>query len=1014
LNEQASTTSLPSTLTASSTTSNVWSVNTSQSQSSPNSFFTPNAAITSDQKLETANISLGAGTSSLSFYHKYVTQSGIDGGVVEISTDNGTTWGDLSNKITSGYYNAILATGTNPLAGKKAWSGNSSSFIKSSINLSSYANQSVKLRFRFGSNNSVASTGWYVDDILLIKEPVVNIRSSLFDGTGVRASYCDTITKIVQSVTCTNVSVNAQPNNIIACIGSDATISVTANGTNPAYQWQVSTNSGASFTDIPGATAATLTISNVTAVLNNNRYKVLISNACPSNITSSEAILTTNEPASIIAQPIGASVCEGGNASFSVVAAGTGITYQWQVSTDGGITFSNITGATSTSYSINNITASLNGNQYRVVISGCNPNALNSSSASLTVSNLATIATQPANTPACNGGSATFSVAASGSALTYQWQISTDGGISFSNILGEIASSLVLNSVDLTMNNNRYRVFISNNCSSSVTSNAGILIVSNPAVLISQPSNHIVCEGTNTSFAVTATGSNVTYQWQVSSDGGISFSNIPGATSTILNLASVTGAMNNNQYRAVLFSCNATGLNSDPATLNVTSLATFNVQPTNTSACVGSNATISASANGSNVTYQWQVSTDGGVTFTNIPGATNSSLTLSNVMASMNNFQYKVLISNTCTSELSSTASILTVNDQPTISSQPSNTSLCPGSNAIFSINASGPGLSYQWQLSTDGGLTFNNINGATNSNLNVNNVMGSMNGNQYKALILSSCSSSAISTDVATLTILDAALIIQQPADFNGCAGTNASFTANATGNNVSYQWQVSINGGVTFTDIAGETSSTLTLNNITTAMNNNKYKVLVNANPCGNVSSLATLHVLASPVVNISASPAKNLFPGLTTTLTASSIPSSNNYAWYKNGGLINGVTGNAILVTYEDRGIYTAKDLNGCDNISNALIISDSATSNLFIYPNPNNGQFSVQYFSSNANEARYMVIFDAKGSKVYEQSFTITGAYDKMEIMLKKLAAGTYLLALYDSKGTKLATGKFIRK
>jgi hypothetical protein len=33
---------------------------------------------------------------------------------------------------------------------------------------------------------------------------------------------------------------------------------------------------------------------------------------------------------------------------------------------------------------------------------------------------------------------------------------------------------------------------------------------------------------------------------------------------------------------------------------------------------------------------------------------------------------------------------------------------------------------------------------------------------------------------------------------------------------------------------------------------------------------------------------------------------------------------------------------------------------------------------------------------------------------MEIMLKKLAAGTYLLALYDSKGTKLATGKFIRK
>ena len=1198
LDEQVTASSIPSTLTASSTTTNTWSVSTAQSQSSPNSFFTPDVATASDQKLETTSaIALGAGTSAMSFSHRYNTQASTDGGLVEISTDNGTTWSDLSNKVTAGYYNSTLASGSgNPLAGRKAWSGNSNAFIKSSINLSSYANQSAKLRFRFGSNNTTAGTGWYVDDILLKREPVVNIRSSLFNASSVRVSYSDTITKIVQTVTCTSVAVNAQPTNISACVGSDATFNVTADGTNPVYQWQVSTDGGTNYNNISGATNAALTLTAVTAGMNNNRYKVLISNACPSSATSTSVILTTNTPASVTAQPTNASVCVGANTNFSVTAGGSANTYQWQVSTDAGVTFTDITGATNATYSLSAVTAAQNGNQFHLVISSCSPTPITSAAAILTVSNQASIATQPSNTPACTGGSATFNVSAAGSSLAYQWQVSTDGGVTFTDITGATSSTLILNGVSSAMNNNRYKVFISNNCSSNITSNAGILIVSDPASLTSQPNSNIVCEGSNTSFNVTATGSNITYQWQMSTDGGVAFTDISGATTAGLTLTGVTSSMNNNRYRAVLFSCSATGLNSNAALLNVNnlanvttqpsdintcvgstatftitsggtnvnyqwqistdggatytditgatnstltitgitasmnnnryrsiasnscpssststgailivsgnasitaepvntstcegqatsfsatasgssyqwqvstdagvtysnisgaisttlnlaavtssmngnkyrlvitgcsatalnssavtltvnSLATIATQPLSTSTCVGNSVTLTSTAGGNNPGYQWQVSTDGGTTFTDIPGAVSSSLLLNNVTSTMNNNQYNVIVSNICTASLISNIAVLSVNDQAIITAQPINSGICPGNTANYTLSASGPGLSYQWQMSTDGGITFTNISGATSSSLNIANVTTSMNNYQYRSIVNSSCSSTGTASDAATLTVLTEAQITVQPVNFSGCANASASFTTSITGNNLSYQWQVSTDGGATYTNITGETSATLVLNNITTAMNNNRYRVVAGANPCGVTTNAALLNVLPSPIVTLTANPVRSLYPGLSTTLTASSTPTSNSYNWYKNGVLVAGVTGNTITVNFDDRGSYTAKDLNGCDNISNTLNITDSVSNTVFIYPNPNDGQFVVQYFNGNSNETRTITLFDSKGARVYKKSFAVSTAYEKMEVIARKLAGGTYLLLLSDANGKKISTGKVVRQ
>jgi hypothetical protein len=777
------------------------------------------------------------------------------------------------------------------------------------------------------------------------------------------------------------------------------------------YQWQVSTDGGVTYNNIAGANASALVLNAVTSSMNNNRYRVFISNDCASNVTSNAGILVVSNPASLTSQPMSMNLCEGSSANFSVTATGTGVTYQWQVSTDGGITFTDIPGATTANLTVNGITASMNNNRYRAVLFSCSTTGLNSNAAQLTVNALANVSSQPTNASACAGSNATFTVASTGSNVSYQWQISTDGGVTYSNINGANSATLSLTNVGLSLNNNRYRAIVTNSCPSTATSNGAVLLVTGNAAISAQPISTTVCAGQNANFTSSAAGS--AYQWQVSSDGGVTFTDIAGANTTTLSIPSVAAALDGNKYRLTVTGCSAAALISDVVTLTVNSPAAIVTQPTSVTTCVGSDAVFTSTSTGSNVTYQWQISTDGGLTFTNISGATGATYTLSNVSLANNQHIFRVVVSNSCATNVVSNTATISVNTQAAITTQPNNASGCAGTTVVFTSVATGPGVQYQWQVSTDGGNTFTNIAGQNNSTLTLTNITTSMNNNQYQAIVISTCSAIGNASNTAVLTVLPSAVVSIAPADVNGCTGSDATFNVEVTGTNVGYQWQVSTDGGASYTDITGATNNTLLLSNITLAMNNNKYRVVASSNPCGVTTSAANLQVLNAPNVQITANPVRNLYPGLTTTLTATSTPSSSSYNWYKNGILVAGVTGNSITIGYEDKGIYTAKDLNGCDNISNSIQISDSASSNIFVYPNPSNGNFSVQHFS-NANQAKIITIYDSKGAKVYQKSYTIQYAYEKMDVFVKHLAAGTYMIVLSDSNGTRIKSTKVIKQ
>lgn len=91
----------------------------------------------------------------------------FDGGVLEYSTDGGTTWTDAGSLISAGnVYNGTIDAGSdNPLGGRPAFVSNSLGYTATQLDISSLLGSAVRFRFRVGTDSLGPSFGWDIDDI---------------------------------------------------------------------------------------------------------------------------------------------------------------------------------------------------------------------------------------------------------------------------------------------------------------------------------------------------------------------------------------------------------------------------------------------------------------------------------------------------------------------------------------------------------------------------------------------------------------------------------------------------------------------------------------------------------------------------------------------------------------------------------------------------------------------------------------------------------------------------------
>jgi len=450
------------------------------------------------------------------------------------------------------------------------------------------------------------------------------------------------------------LAITTQPLAQTACPGGTVNFTVAATGGGTlTYQWR---KAGANIT---GATGTTLTLTNVTAA-DAASYDVVVTGSCGS-ITSSAAALTVNASPIISTQPAAQTVCAGAPLNLSVTATGAGtLTYQWR---KGGV---NINGATSSSYQVTTAAVADAGSYDVVITSACGN--ITSNSVTVTV-NPKPVADYTFTAAQCPGTSYTYtstSTVSAGSISGYDWSF---GNTNTSNVNPATNSYATAGSYPV-----RLIVTTAAGCKDTVTKN---IVVNNTTAITTQTIAQTSCIGGNATFAVSAAGTTLTYQWR---KGG---ANIAGATSNTLNLTNLTAADAANYDVVVTGACGA--VTSSAVALTLNAATTITTQPVSVTACQG-NVTFSVAATGTGtLTYQWRFNG------TAIPTATTSSISVPVVTASAGN--YDVIVTGTC-GPVTSSAATLTVQNctsVPDVTASISDARLLPNpvqSSSLLRVNA--------------------------------------------------------------------------------------------------------------------------------------------------------------------------------------------------------------------------------------------------------------------------------------------------------------------------------------
>jgi len=463
------------------------------------------------------------------------------------------------------------------------------------------------------------------------------------------------------------------------------------------------------------------------------------------------AAASLTSPPSITAQPVSLTNAIGGTANFSVTASGSGtLAYQWKFNT------APIGGATSSSYTISSVAAS-NAGSYQVTITNAY-GSTNSSVATLTVILYPVISVQPASQAVGVGSNATLSVTANGvQPLSYQWRFNGTN-----RIAGATTNTYTITNAQ-TANSGSYTVVITNTAG-SVTSAVAVVTVSVMAVRLNQNLDSVTAPALPSGWSSVVSG------------GGSGWTTVTSAYDTAPNSA----------YATDVATVGLSELVSPSVTLsNGTSVLSFNhdynleVDTTNSSLAddggvlemkVGSGAftNITAAggtwlAGGYNFT---QISSAWGNAYSNQPcwsgnaGGFISSAVVLPSFTTNQTVQFRWTLAtdsgnaSTAVGWNVDTVSLVETNfsgggvsNPPIITAQPISLVVGVGTNATFSVTASGTApLAYQWRFNS--GI----LSSATGSAYTITSATTN-NAGTYTVIVTNSYGSAASSAAVLTVT---------------------------------------------------------------------------------------------------------------------------------------------------------------------------------------------------------------------------------------------------------------------
>jgi hypothetical protein len=573
------------------------------------------------------------------------------------------------------------------------------------------------------------------------------------------------------------ISVNAppeiisSPSDVSLITGQGASFHVDATGTALFYEWQISIDTGLVWNNIisgmgyTGFNSATLNIASVTLLQNGYQYRCKVSGTCPVPVFSEAALLTVNPPPQEISIACGTIDECPGNYVVPIYVTNFTDVGSFSLALNYNSALLNFTGSQNLNDSLSQGLVAINATADKVYLTWAAQSPVSISSGQAILIDLL------------------FSSVSSGTG-TLTWDTQTPGNCEFSDSIGSQIISVF---------------------------SGGNVTIDFPPAIATQPVNSTVDEGQTAYFSISASGTQIFYQWQVSTDNGLNWTMLTntggytGVTTANMHIANVPNSLNGNLYRCEVQGYCSPATVSDPVLLtviptpqvigvtcgsytgcagqliipvtvsNFDSVGSFSLALDFTNTLISyvgiqnqqpalNQGMLVANATGNQVFVSWASQTAGSI-------ATGSGilfeLVFSGNLGGTGTFSWDISTAGNCEFSTAGgtiiqsvyTNGSLNLLQPPLIAVHPLNSTKEAGQTATFSVSATGAGLWYQWQQSSDFGVSWTNT-GSNSSTLTLGGVSLGMIGNRYRCIINGTCEP-ADTSDYAVLTVVPATQVI-------------------------------------------------------------------------------------------------------------------------------------------------------------------------------------------------------------------------------------------------------------
>ena len=517
------------------------------------------------------------------------------------------------------------------------------------------------------------------------------------DGNGLSVKT-DTVTINMA----TPLEITLQPTGGTVYEGENAVVKVVAQGDGLTYQWYIA-NEGSSDFFKSSTTSAVYSVE-MNASRDGRQLYCVITDAYGNTVKSDTVSICMAKPIKITQQPEDACVPAGKTASVKVTATGDGLRYAWYYKNADGDSFLKTNAFTGSTYAVT-MNETRDGRQLYCVITDAYGTSVVTDTVTISIAQQLAITAQPNDYVTVFGQSYAVGFVAAGEGLTYMWYAAAPGSEEF--VETGVTSSTYPYTMTEELDGTQLYCIVTDAFGNMATTDTATITGRYELKITEQPKSVSAPDGESVTVSFTATGKGLTYTWYYKSSGMTEFVKTTAFTGNRYSVV-MNESRDGRQLYCVVSDEYGYYAVTDTVTISMadpTELAIM-TQPESVTVAEGEYATVSFTAQGDGLTYEWYYKSAGMSKFYKTTAFTGNTYSVA-MNESRNGRQLYCVVTDRYGNSVTTSTVTIGMQTPLKITSQPASVTVAEGATAKVSVSAQGDGLTYQWYIANEGSSKF-------------------------------------------------------------------------------------------------------------------------------------------------------------------------------------------------------------------------------------------------------------------------------------------------------------------